>query len=82
MKMTRQHCVSLLNYRRELLHTQIKFTQIMKEERGKFPSQLWDVLPTTQGSSFRITTENHNLPVVETRRFRLLLSLDNKIEFE
>lgn len=48
MKMTRQHCVSLLNYRPELLHTQIKCTQIMKEEKGKFPSQLWDVLSTTQ----------------------------------
>ena len=33
-----------------------------------------------QSGSFRVTTENYNLPVVEMRRFRLLLNLNNKTE--
>lgn len=35
--MARHHCISLLNYCHELLHTQIKFTQISKEERKTIP---------------------------------------------
>lgn len=63
------HCpVSLLNSCHELFHTQIKFTQIRKEQGKKSPSLLHGYsVNSSNSSSYRITTDNYNHLIQSTK---------------